>query len=67
MGPKYDWSKYVTLSPNYYGYQMNKLSSTSWNDVSGLDQLLVLSRLTNESFLLQLIPLTPVPQFALFN
>ena len=46
---------------------MNKLSSTSWNDVSGLDQLLVLSRLTNESFLLQLIPLTPVPQFGLFN
>ena len=69
MGPKYDWSKYVTLSPNYYGYQMNKLSSTSWNDVSGLNQLLVLSRLTNESFLLQLIPgsTTRTEQFGFFN
>jgi hypothetical protein len=68
MGPKYDWSKYVTLSPNYYGYQMNKLSSTSWNDVSGLNQLLVLSRLTNESFLLQLIPgATTNEQFGFFN
>jgi hypothetical protein len=55
MGPKYDWTKYVNLSPNYYGYQMNKFASTSWNDVSGLNQLLVISRLTNESFLLQLI------------
>jgi len=69
MGPKYDWSKYVTLSPNYYGYQMNKLSSTSWNDVSGLNQLLVLSRLTNESFLLQLIPGSTAgnEQFGFFN
>jgi hypothetical protein len=56
MGPKYDWTKYVNLSPNYYGYQMNKFASTSWNDVSGLNQLLVISRLTNESFLLQLLP-----------
>jgi hypothetical protein len=69
MGPKYDWSKYVTLSPNYYGYQMNKLSSTSWNDVSGLNQLLVLSRLTNESFLLQLLPgsTTRTEQFGFFG
>ena len=66
MGPKYDWSKYVTLSPNYYGYQMNKFASTSWNDVSGLNQLLVISRLTNESFLLQLI-LSPIIGFFMRN
>ena len=66
MGPKYDWTKYVNLSPNYYGYQMNKFASTSWNDVSGLNQLLVISRLTNESFLLQLI-LSPIIGFFMRN
>lgn len=51
MGPKYFWTKDVILSANYYGYQMDKMTTSSWNDVSNLVQIFTVSRLVNVSFL----------------
>jgi len=51
MGPKYFWSKEVSFSPNYYGYVMDQIPVTSYQDVSDLSQLFAISRLTNTSFL----------------
>ena len=47
LGPKYIWSKDVILSPNYYGYQMENLNTTSWNEVDNLSQIFIISRLVN--------------------
>ena len=51
MGPKYIWQSEINKEPNYYGYQMNRFNSTSWNDDSNLLQLFVISRLVNQNFL----------------
>ena len=51
MGPKYFWSKEVSFSPNYYGYVIDQVPTTSYQDVSDLSQLFAISRLTNKNFL----------------
>ena len=51
MGPKFIWTKDVVFSPEYYGYQMDKLRTTSWNSVDDLIQLFTISRLVNSNFL----------------
>ena len=51
LGPKYFWTKDVNLSPDYYGYQMDKMNTSSWNEVTNLIQLFTISRLVNISFL----------------
>lgn len=51
MGPKYFWTKDVTLDPTHFGYYVDELNSTSYGDVSGLLQLFAISRLTNDGFL----------------
>jgi hypothetical protein len=51
MGPKYFWSREVSFSPNYFGYIMDQIPATSYQDVSDLSQLFAVSRLTNSSFL----------------
>ena len=51
LGPKYFWTKDVNLSPDYYGYQMDKMNPTTWNEVTNLIQLFTISRLVNISFL----------------
>ena len=55
LGPKYIWSKDVILSPNYYGYQMENLNTTSWNEVDNLSQIFIISRLVNVTFLQQVL------------
>ena len=51
MGPKYFWLSEINQKPTYYGYQMDNFGPTSWNDVSNLIQLFVVSRLINISFI----------------
>lgn len=51
MGPKYFWSREVSLSPNYYGYIMDRLPVTSFQDVGDLGTLFAITRLTNTGFL----------------
>ena len=54
LGPKYIWTKDVILSPNYYGYQMTNLNSTSWNEIDNLSQIFIISRLVNVTFIQQI-------------
>jgi hypothetical protein len=51
LGPKYFWSREVSLNPNYFGYIMDKIPTTSYQNISDLSQLFAVSRLTNTSFL----------------
>ena len=51
LGPKFIWSKDVNKSPEYFGYQMDRFNSTSWNNVSDLLQLFIISRLSNSTLL----------------
>ena len=51
MGPKYFWTKDVTLDPTHFGYYVDQLNATSYGDVSGLLQLFAIARLTNDGFL----------------
>ena len=51
LGPKYIWTKDVNLSADYYGYQMDNLTSTSWSSEKDLLQLFVISRLVNANYL----------------
>jgi hypothetical protein len=51
LGPKYFWTKDVVMSPEYYGYQMDKLNTTSWNEITNLTQIFAVSRLVNINFL----------------
>lgn len=55
MGPKFIWTKDVVFSPEYYGYQMDKLRTTSWNSIDDLIQLFAISRLVNSNFLESII------------
>ena len=47
LGPKFSWSKDVIKSIDYFGYQMDNIPSTSYNDVSDLTSLFIISRLAN--------------------
>lgn len=51
LGPKYFWTKDVIMSPDYYGYQMNNINTTSWNEINNLVQIFTVSRLVNITFL----------------
>jgi hypothetical protein len=51
LGPKYFWTKDVIMSPDYYGYQMDKFGTTTWNEVNSLLQIFAVSRLVNINFL----------------
>jgi hypothetical protein len=51
LGPKFIWSKDVNKSPNYFGYQMDRFNATSWNNVSDLLQLFIISRISNSNLL----------------
>ena len=51
LGPKYFWTKDVIMSPDYYGYQMDNINTTTWNEVANLVQIFSVSRLVNLNFL----------------
>lgn len=51
LGPKYFWTKDVIMRPNYYGYQMDNINSTSWNEIENLVGVFKVSRLVNINFL----------------
>ena len=54
MGPKYIWQSEINKSPNYFGYQMNRFNSTTWNDDSNLINIFTISRLLNSNFITNL-------------
>jgi hypothetical protein len=63
MGPKVDYLQEIIFSDEYDGYIMNKLKSTTFNDVSEILNLLIISRLSSKSFIGLLIGGGNVGQF----
>jgi hypothetical protein len=57
MGPKAEFIQELVFSDEYDGFIVHKVPSTSFQDVSDILNLLVLSRLVNTNFIQQLIPL----------
>ena len=54
MGPRDEFTKEICTNPNFEGYIIDTLKSTSYNDTSDLLQLFIVSRLINTSFLQQI-------------
>ena len=67
LGPKYIWTKDVNLSPDYYGYQMDNLTTTSWSSEKDLLQLFVISRLVNSNYLSQIFGVSNGSVASLFS
>jgi len=51
LGPKTDFLKEILLTPEFQGYIIDKVTSTSYQDTSGLLNLFIISRLVDASFL----------------
>ena len=60
MGPKAEFIQELVFSDEYDGFIVHKVPSTTFQDVSDILNLLVLSRLINTNFIQQLIPLPDV-------
>jgi hypothetical protein len=51
LGPKYIWTKDVIKTPDYYGYQMDNMNTSTWNEITNLVQIFSVSRLVNITFI----------------
>jgi len=54
LGPRDSFAAELTLSENYYGYNMENMNSTSYQDISNILNLFIISRQISSSFLQQL-------------
>ena len=61
LGPKSDFIQELVYNDNYDGYIVDKVKSTSFQSISDILNLFILSRLINTSFSQQLIPNTDNP------
>jgi hypothetical protein len=57
LGPRNEIAKYLSLTNEYNGYNVNKIPSTSFGDIDDILNLFIISRLANTSFLGQLLGL----------
>jgi len=55
LGPRDLYSKEICANPNFEGYLMSTMKSTSYNDPSDILQLSFISRLTNTNFNNQIV------------
>jgi hypothetical protein len=55
LGPRDQFTKEICANPQFEGYLMETLQSTSYNDTSDLLQLFIISRLINSNFLGQML------------
>jgi hypothetical protein len=51
LGPRSDYLQEIVFSDEYDGYIINKLNSTSYQDVSEMLNLLIINRLANTNFI----------------
>lgn len=54
MGPRDEFTKEICTNPDFQGYIVDTIKSTSYNDTSDLLQLFIVSRLINTNFLQQI-------------
>ena len=57
LGPRDEFTKEISSDPQFLGYNVNTLKTTSFNDTSDLLQLFILSRLVSTGFLAQMLSL----------
>jgi len=57
LGPRDQFTKEICFNPDFEGFIIDKVRTTSYNDTSDILQLFVISRLTDANFLEQLIGL----------
>ena len=55
LGPKTDFLKEILLTPEFQGYIIDEIETTSFKDVSGILNLFIISRLIDSSFLENLL------------
>ena len=55
LGPKTDFLKEILLTPEFQGYIIDEIESTSFQDVSGVLNLFIISRLIDSNFLENLL------------
>jgi hypothetical protein len=67
MGPRNDFIQELVMSDDYDGYVVNKLSTTTFGDVTELLNLFIISRLTATSFLQELFGLQGASIFTYFS
>jgi len=51
LGPKTDFLKEILLTPEFQGYIIDEVETTSYQDISGLLNLFIISRLISTSFI----------------
>ena len=51
LGPRDQFIKEICYNPDYQGYIVDSIKSTSYKDTSDIIQLMIISRLSNSSFL----------------
>ena len=61
LGPKSDFIQELVYNDDYDGYIVDKVKSTSFQAISDILNLFILSRLINTSFTQQLIPISDNP------
>lgn len=50
LGPRDEFTKEICTNPNFEGYMIETIKSTSYNDTSEILQLFIISRLINSNF-----------------
>jgi hypothetical protein len=55
LGPRDQFTKEICVNPQFEGYMLETMKSTSYNDTSDLLQLFIISRLINSNFWTQIL------------
>ena len=55
LGPRDEFTKEIAFSPEFEGYIIDTIETTSYNDPSNIDILFIVSRLANANFLEQVL------------
>jgi len=61
LGPKNGYLQEISYNDDYDGYIIDKLPNTTFNDVSDILNIFILSRFVNQKFISLLIPVTESP------
>ena len=67
LGPRNDFTQELVYTNEYDGYIMNRLSETTYKDVSEILNLLIVNRLTNNSFIQDMLGGGGANALAYFN
>ena len=67
LGPRDSYLQELSMTDNFDGYVANKLKSTTFNDISEILNLLILTRLTNPGFLSKIATSTVMSYFSRNN